>query len=41
MAVGGLAVLPFGVAGSGAELLDPWILLLGVGVALLSSVLPY
>ncbi|MFI6227330.1 EamA family transporter [Micromonospora echinospora] len=41
MAVGALAVLPFGVAGSGTALLDPWILLLGVGVALLSSVLPY
>ncbi|MEU4565895.1 EamA family transporter [Micromonospora sp. NPDC023956] len=41
MAVGALAVLPFGVAGSGSALLDPGILLLGVGVALLSSVLPY
>ncbi|WDZ86216.1 EamA family transporter [Micromonospora cathayae] len=41
MAVGAVAVLPFGVAGSGTALLDPWILLLGVGVALLSSVVPY
>ncbi|WP_176738558.1 EamA family transporter [Micromonospora pallida] len=41
MAVGALAVLPFGIAGSGAALVDPWVLLLGVGVALLSSVLPY
>ncbi|MDT0530116.1 EamA family transporter [Micromonospora sp. DSM 115977] len=41
MAVAALAVLPFGVAGSGTALLDPWTLALGAAVALLSSVLPY
>lgn len=41
MAFGALCVLPFGVAGSGSALLDPWTLTLGLGVALLSSVLPY
>ncbi|WP_242623947.1 EamA family transporter [Micromonospora kangleipakensis] len=41
MAVGAVCVLPFGVASGGAELLDPRILALGLGVALLSSVLPY
>ncbi|MFC7546434.1 DMT family transporter [Plantactinospora sp. GCM10030261] len=41
MAVGALAVLPFGVSGSGTDLLDPWILVLGAGVAVLSSVVPY
>ncbi|MEH1012490.1 EamA family transporter [Micromonospora sp. CPCC 206060] len=41
MAVGALCVLPFGVVTDGAGLLDPRILLLGLGVALLSSVLPY
>ncbi|MGI5212345.1 EamA family transporter [Plantactinospora sp. CA-290183] len=41
MAVGALCVLPFGVVDSGTALLDPWTLALGLGVALLSSVLPY
>ncbi|GIG88827.1 threonine transporter RhtB [Plantactinospora endophytica] len=41
MAVGAICVLPFGVAGSGSALLDPWTMTLGFGVALLSSVLPY
>ncbi|MBY8872058.1 EamA family transporter [Micromonospora sp. PLK6-60] len=41
MAVSALCVLPFGVASGGATLLEPRILLLGLGVALLSSVLPY
>ncbi|MDG4790684.1 EamA family transporter [Micromonospora sp. WMMD1102] len=41
MVVGAVCVLPFGVAGSGAALFDPWTLTLGLGVALLSSVLPY
>lgn len=41
MAVGAVCVLPFGAASGGAELLDPRILALGLGVALLSSVLPY
>lgn len=41
MAVGALAVLPLGAATSGAQMLDTWTLVLGFGVALLSSVLPY
>ncbi|MCI4063641.1 EamA family transporter [Micromonospora sp. R77] len=41
MAAGAVCVLPFGVASGGAELLDPRMLALGLGVALLSSVLPY
>lgn len=41
MAVGAVCVLPFGVASGGAELLDLRTVALGLGVALLSSVLPY
>ncbi|GLH94939.1 EamA family transporter [Phytohabitans aurantiacus] len=41
MAVGAIAVLPLGIATSGTQLLDTWTLVLGFGVALLSSVLPY
>ncbi|MEO3779349.1 EamA family transporter [Micromonospora sp. B11E3] len=41
MTAGALCVLPFGVATAGVELLDPRVLALGLGVALLSSVLPY
>ena len=41
MAVAALMTVPFGVAESGAAVLRPWVLLLGLGVALLSSVLPY
>ncbi|NYI04448.1 inner membrane transporter RhtA [Allostreptomyces psammosilenae] len=41
MAIGAVAVLPFGVVDAGAALLDTRVLLLGAGVALLSSVLPY
>ncbi|HEX4705820.1 MAG TPA: DMT family transporter [Pseudonocardiaceae bacterium] len=41
MAVGGLLVLPFGVAQSGTALLHPVVLAAGFGVALLSSVVPY
>ncbi len=41
MAVAAAMVVPFGVADSGAGLLEPWVLLAGFGVALLSSVIPY
>jgi inner membrane transporter RhtA len=41
MAVGGLALLPLGLASAGATLVNPRILGLGLGVALLASALPY
>ncbi|CAL9492950.1 Threonine_homoserine exporter RhtA [Streptomyces sp. enrichment culture] len=41
MAVAALLFLPLGVVESGTRLLDPTVLALGAGVALLSSVLPY
>lgn len=41
MSIAALIVLPFGVAQAGADLLRPELLLLSVGVALLSSALPY
>lgn len=41
MAVAALVALPFGVASSGTALLQPWVLVAGLGVALLSSVIPY
>jgi len=41
MMVGALVLLPVGVAGAGEALLNPSLLLLGAGVALLSSVVPY
>lgn len=41
MSVAALTVLPFGIAGAGFALLDPATLLLGLGVAALSSALPY
>jgi inner membrane transporter RhtA len=41
MTVSALALLPFGVLGAGATLLDPRLLLGGAAVALLSSVVPY
>lgn len=41
MVVGGVALLPFGVANAGAQLLDPRLLGVGALVALLSSVIPY
>ncbi|MFF3565804.1 DMT family transporter [Streptomyces sp. NPDC002574] len=41
MAVAALVAVPFGVADSGTALIQPWVLLAGLGVALLSSVVPY
>lgn len=41
MAAAALVAVPFGVAESGTALLQPWVLLAGLGVALLSSVIPY
>jgi len=41
MAIGALAVLPFGIAQAGATLLHPAVLGLGAAVALLSSAIPY
>ena len=41
MTVGAVALLPIGVASAGSALLNPRLLLLGAGVALLSSVVPY
>ena len=41
MAIGGLGVLPFGIASAGEAFLDPRILLLGFAVAMLSSAIPY
>jgi inner membrane transporter RhtA len=41
MAVAALVAVPFGVASSGTALIQPWVLAAGLGVALLSSVVPY
>jgi inner membrane transporter RhtA len=41
MTVGAVALVPVGIAGAGSALLNPRLLLLGAGVALLSSVVPY
>ena len=41
MAVGGLALVPVGVAGGGSSLLHPGLLAAGAGVAMLSSAIPY
>lgn len=41
MAVGSVLAVPIGVADAGPVLLDPWVLAIGLGVALLSSTLPY
>ncbi len=41
MAVAALVAVPIGVADSGTALAQPWVLIAGLGVALLSSVIPY
>jgi inner membrane transporter RhtA len=41
MVVAALVAVPFGMADSGTALLEPWVLGAGLGVALLSSVIPY
>lgn len=41
MTVGAIALLPIGMAGAGTHLFEPPILLIGLGIALLSSVIPY
>jgi len=41
MAVAALVAVPFGVVESGTALVEPWVLAAGLGVALLSSVIPY
>jgi inner membrane transporter RhtA len=41
MAVAALVAVPFGVADSGTALIWPWVLVAGLGVALMSSVIPY
>lgn len=41
MVVAALIAVPFGAVDSGTALLQPWVLVAGLGVALLSSVVPY
>jgi inner membrane transporter RhtA len=36
-----VALVPVGIIGGGLALLDPWLLLVGFGVAMLSSAIPY
>jgi inner membrane transporter RhtA len=41
MVLAAAVVVPVGIVDSGTALLEPWVLLVGLGVALLSSVIPY
>ena len=41
LCLGAVVLAPFGIAGGGYALLDPWLLLAGFGVAMLSSAVPY
>ena len=41
MAVAAIVAVPFGIAHGGSALSQPWVLAAGLGVALLSSVIPY
>src|SRR5262245_705633 len=41
MAIAAVVAVPVGVADSGMALIQPWVLMAGLGVALLSSVIPY
>lgn len=41
MALAAVVVAPVGIVDSGTALLEPWVLIVGLGVALLSSVIPY
>jgi inner membrane transporter RhtA len=41
MGVGAVMLVPVGVADAGAELLVPWLLAAALGVAILSSAIPY
>ncbi|CRK55903.1 Integral membrane protein [Alloactinosynnema sp. L-07] len=41
MACAGLVAAPFGIADAGSALLSPTVLVVGLGVALMSSVIPY
>jgi inner membrane transporter RhtA len=41
LCVATVALVPVGIAGGGAALLDPWLLLAGFAVAMLSSAIPY
>jgi inner membrane transporter RhtA len=41
MVLAAVVVVPVGVVDSGAALVSPWVLVVGFGVALLSSVIPY
>ena len=41
MTAGAIAILPFGIAAEGTNLLNPYVLMMGLLVAMLSSALPY